>query len=172
MTDVTASGDSQGIGKGWRAVLILAAAIETLSGLSDLPILFGNLDEVPGPGLGGSIITLCIALHPMAAIAALALALLGRIRAALLAMAAVILTMWLSFLPSVAMHGLEFEGSHVAVLHMLFEIIVAPVIALVVAMLALHDERPLIALVLAVLPTFVAVAGTVAFAISVAVHDF
>jgi hypothetical protein len=64
-----------------RLILLVAAAIEFLTGLSDLPILFGNLSEVPGPGIGGAIIVAKIALTPLIAFAALFFTIRGRISA-------------------------------------------------------------------------------------------
>ena len=52
----------------WPGLLLLIAAIiEFLGGLGALPILAGDLSEVPGPGLGGAIIIATIILRPIAA---------------------------------------------------------------------------------------------------------
>lgn len=155
-----------------RIVLIAAAFIETLGAVNDIPILFGDTSEVPGPGLGGWIITAKLALGPIAAIAALVFALSGRIRPALAALAAVILLMWLSYLPSVAIHGLDFEGSAAVVLQMMFQIGLAPFIAATVAALAARNQRLAFATALAVLPTLVSVLSIAAFAISVGIYGF
>ena len=52
----------------------LKAAIEAFDGLSHLPALFGDMSEIPGPGLGGAIIKADIAVHPLLALSALACA--------------------------------------------------------------------------------------------------
>ena len=88
-------------------LLSAVAAVEFLGGLRDLSMLFANLSEVPGPGLGGAIIMAKIVLQPILGLIALFCAASGRIGAALLAMAAIILMTWLTWLPSVARHGLS-----------------------------------------------------------------
>ena len=152
-----------------RLILLVAAAIEFLTGLSDLPILFGNLSEVPGPGIGGAIIVAKIALTPLIAFAALFFTIRGRILYAILAMAADLLLMWVSFLPSVAINGLEMAGmAAVATTYLIF---LVPLLALAGIVLALRGRlAPAIALV--VLPTFLGVAATIAFAIGVAIYGF
>jgi len=152
-----------------RLILLVAAAIEFLTGLSDLPILFGNLSEVPGPGIGGAIIVAKIALTPLIAFAALFFTIRGRILYAILAMAADLLLMWVSFLPSVAINGLEMAGmAAVATTYLIF---LVPLLALAGIVLALRGRlAPAIALV--VLPTFLGVAATIAFAIGVAINGF
>ena len=64
----------------------------------------------PGPGLGGAIIKAYIASHPVLALAALALATVGRLRYAIMALGALVLMNWLNFMPSVVRHGLDFGG--------------------------------------------------------------
>lgn len=152
-----------------RLILLVAAAIEFLTGLSDLPILFGNLSEVPGPGIGGAIIVAKIALTPLIAFAALFFTIRGRMLYAILAMAADVLLMWVSFLPSVAINGLEMAGmAAVATTYLIF---LVPLLALAGIVLALRGRlAPAIALV--VLPTFRGVAATIAFAIGVAIYGF
>jgi len=152
-----------------RLILLVAAAIEFLTGLSDLPILFGNLSEVPGPGIGGAIIVAKIALTPLIAFVALFFTIRGRILYAILAMAADLLLMWVSFLPSVAINGLEMAGmAAVATTYLIF---LVPLLALAGIVLALRGRlAPAIALV--VLPTFLGVAATIAFAIGVAIYGF
>jgi len=172
MTDASAIAavPAQGIAPRWpRLILLIAAAIEFLTGLSDLPILFGNLSEVPGPGIGGAIIVAKIALTPLIAFAALFFTIRGRILYAILAMAAGTLLTWVSFLPSVAINGLEMAGmAAVATTYLIF---LVPLLALVAIVLALRGRRTP-AIILAVLPTFVGVAATIAFAIAVAIYGF
>ena len=47
------------------------AVIELVNGLSSASILFGDMSEIPGPGIGGAIIKLHLATHPVLALAAL-----------------------------------------------------------------------------------------------------
>ena len=95
---------------GLYLLLIIVAAIEAFDGLSHVPMLFGDMSEIPGPGIGGAIIKAYIASHPVLALAALALATVGRLRYAIMALGAVVLMTWLNFMPSVVRHGLDFGG--------------------------------------------------------------
>jgi hypothetical protein len=170
MTDT--SGADASVGRGWRLLLIGVAALEFLGGLRDVPILFGNLSETPGPGLGGAIITTKIALQPILGFVALICAATGRIREALLAMAAIILMTWLNWMPSVARHGLDFKGTAFVNLQLIFQIVIAPFLAASVAALAIQGQRTSLAIGLAVLPTLMSVLGVVAFGIGVAMYGF
>ncbi len=49
---------------GLYLLLIIIAAIEAFDGLSHAPMLFGDMSEIPGPGLGGAIIKAYIAAIP------------------------------------------------------------------------------------------------------------
>lgn len=157
---------------GWRAVLVIAALLEFWGGLRDFPILFGNLSEIPGPGIGGAVIVAKIALQPILGFVALVCALTGRIKVALLGMALIILLTWLNYMPSVLRHGLELRGSPFVILQMIFQILLAPFLAGTVAVLAMRGERLSLATLLAVLPTFVFALGVVAFGIAVAIYGF
>ena len=95
---------------GLYLLLILIAAIEAFDGLSHVPTLFGDMSEIPGPGIGGAIIKAYIAVHPLLALAALALATIGRLRCAIMALGALVLMNWLNDMPSVVRHGLDFKG--------------------------------------------------------------
>lgn len=175
MTDakLAAAPASQLASPRWPGLLLLIAAIiELMSGLGDLPILLGDLSQIPGPGLGGAIIIAKIALQPVLALAALFFIIRGHLTYALLAMAFIILMTWLSFLPSVQLHGLELEGSPIVVLPMGFQLILAPFLVVAIAGLALTGRQLTLATLLAVLPTFVGVFGVIAFAIGVAIYGF
>src|SRR2546425_9086668 len=95
---------------GLYLLLIIIAAIEAFDGVSHAPILFGDMSEIPGPGLGGAIIKAYIAVHPLLALAALAFATIGRLRYAVMALGALVLMNWLNYMPSVVLHGLDFGG--------------------------------------------------------------
>ena len=68
-------------------LLIIIAAIESFDGLSNASILFGDMSQIPGPGVGGAIIKAYIASHPVLALAALGFATIGRLRYAIIALA-------------------------------------------------------------------------------------
>ncbi len=173
MTQANAAGaDTPAQGKKLRwpqLALLAAAAFEFLTGLADLPILFGDISQVPGPGIGGAIIVAKIALMPIVALAALFFTVRGRMLYAILTMVAVMLLTWVSFLPSVAINGLEIEGVAGAVT--IYEVFVVPLIALAAIALAMRGRRTP-AILLAVLPTFVNVAAGIAFAIGIMIYGF
>jgi hypothetical protein len=156
-----------------RLLFIIAAAVEVVGGLYDLPVLFGDLSQAQGLDFGGAVMIAKIVLQPILAFLALALAIRGRMMDALLAMAAIIALTWLSFLPSIAIHGLDLKAGGISVIAALFvfQIFVAPIVALAVALLALA-RRWTAACLLAVLPTYLGVAGVIAFAVDVAIHGF
>lgn len=169
----TVSASTAAGGLRWaRVALIVAAGIELFGAVRDWPILAGDLNEIPGPGLGGWIITAKIAVQPILAALALAFAIKGRLPAALLAFAAMIAMTWLSYLPSVAIHGLEFKGDGAGGLFTLFQIILAPLIALIVAVFAIRRERIEVATALAIAPTIIGVLAIAAFGIGVAIYGF
>lgn len=155
-----------------RVLLMTAAALELLGGLKDLPVLLGDTSEIPGPGLGGWIVSAKIALQPVFALLALGFAAAGGIRQALVAMAAVVLVNWLSYLPSIALHGLEFQGDGAGGLVTLLEIVVAPVVAVAVVALAWLGKRLTLATLLAVFHTALSLLFVVLFAVGVAIYGF
>jgi hypothetical protein len=153
-----------------RLLLLIAATIELVGGLADLPVLFDGSSDVAG--LGGAVIIAKIVLQPVLALLALAFTIRGRMTDALLAMALIIAMAWLSFLPSVAVPDFNLnDGSGFIFAHVVFQIYIAPLVALAVAILALMRQwTP--ACLLAVLPTFLQIFGVALFAISVAISGF
>ncbi|MTD95832.1 hypothetical protein GIW81_15945 [Hyphomicrobium sp. xq] len=173
MTDTASVAPAAQPAKWARLLLLIAAMIEFLGGLGSLPILFGDLNEVPGPGLDGQIILAGIVLKPLLALAALFFTVRGKIPYALVAMAFIILMAWLSYVPSVRLHGLDLSQGDAFTTTMLgWELIVAPVLALAVAGLALRETQLTLATVLAVLPTLAHVLSVIAFGVSVAIYGF
>src|ERR1051325_6861013 len=95
MTEPTASADTAFVASprghlGLRVALVLVAIVEAFDGLSDFPTLFGDMSEIPGPGLGGFLIKAYIATHLPLALAALLFAATGRVRYAIIALGAVV----------------------------------------------------------------------------------
>ena len=180
MTDASDVTASRQPARWLQLLFLIAALIEFIGGLGGLPILAGNLQEIPGPGLGGAIIIATIIVRPVAAIAALFLLIRGKVAPALIAMAIIILAGWFSYLPSVQLHGLDLggslqevtPGSATVTVAMFFKLIIAPVIALAIVGLALTGRHLTLATVLAVLPTLIDVLGVVTFGIGVAIYGF
>jgi hypothetical protein len=173
MTDTVGVAPATGVAK-WACVLLqIAAVIEFLGGLNGLPILLGDLNEVPGPGLGGQIILAGIVLRPLLALAALFFTIRRNIPYALVAMAFIILLSWLSYVPSVQLHGLDLsQGDGFTSVMLGWELIAAPVVALAVAGLALWEKHLTLASVLAVLPTLAHILSVIVFGVSVAIYGF
>lgn len=155
-----------------RLLLLIAVILELMGGVGALPILAGNLEEVPGPGLGGKIIIATIILRPIVAAVALFFLVRGNLPGALVSMAIVILVGWISYLPSVQLHGLEMQGDGAGGLLTFAMIILPPILALAIAGLALTGKQLTLATLLAVLPTLVGILSVVAFGIGVAIYGF
>jgi len=156
---------------GLRIVLIIAAVLEAFDALSSVPTLFGDMSEIPGPGLGGFLIKAHIATHLPLALAAQVLAAIGRVRYAIIALGAVVAMTWLNYMPSVVLHGLEFSSGF-ATLQTTAQIIAFPLMAACAIALAARNQRLGLATALVGIPTLLNVFGIVAFAIDVSLHGF
>jgi hypothetical protein len=155
---------------GLRVVLIIAALLESFDALSSVPTLFGDMSEIPGPGLGGFLIKAHIATHPVLALAVLAFAVVGRVRYAIIALAAIVFMTWLNYMPSVVLHGLEFKG--VGAFETPVRVIAFPLMAACAIALAVRNQRLGIATALASLPTFYSLIGLIIFAVGVSIYGF
>ena len=155
---------------GLYLLLILIAAIEAFDGLSHVPTLFGDMSEIPGPGIGGAIIKAYIAVHPLLALAALALATIGRLRYAIMALGALVLMNWLNDMPSVVRHGLDFKG--LSAFETPMQIIAFPLMGACAIALAARSQRLGLATLLVGIPTLYGVMAVVAFGIGVFLHGF
>ena len=155
---------------GLYLLLILIAAIEAFDGLSHVPTLFGDMSEIPGPGIGGAIIKAYIAVHPLLALAALALATIGRMRYAIMALGALVLMNWLNYMPSVVRHGLDFKG--LSAFETPMQIIAFPLMGACAIALAARSQRLGLATLLVGIPTLYGVMAVVAFGIGVFPHGF
>jgi hypothetical protein len=155
---------------GLRIVLIIAALLEAFDALSSVPTLFGDMSEIPGPGFGGFLIKAHIASHPVLALAVLVFAAVGRVRYAIIALAAIVFMTWLNYMPSVVLHGLEFKG--VGAFETPVRIIAFPLMAACAIALAARNQRLRLATALASIPTFYSLIGLIVFAIGVSIYGF
>jgi hypothetical protein len=174
MTEPTALADPVPLRQrhlGLRIALIIVAVIEAFDGLSSFPTLFGDMSEIPGPGIGGAIIKAHIATHLPLALAALLFAALGRVRYAIIALGAVVAMTWLNYMPSVVLHGLEFDSGFSA-LQTTAQIIAFPLMAASAIALAARGRQLGVATALVSIPTLFNVFGVIAFAIGVSLHGF
>ena len=142
---------------GPRNILIVIAVLELLAVLWDLlfgrmSILFRDPLELPEPGVGDFLAKAYLACHPLLALAALALAAKGRVRHAIVALGAVEIMRWLTYMPSVAQNGLRlddaFDIQWTAVQIFIFPLITAYAIAF-----AVRDQRARLATALIAVPT-------------------
>jgi hypothetical protein len=156
---------------GLRIALIIVAVIEAFDGLSSFPTLFGDMSEIPGPGIGGFLIKAHIATHLPLALAALLFAALGHVRYAIIALGAVVAMTWLNYMPSVVLHGLEFDSGFSA-LQTTAQIIAFPLMAASAIALAARGRQLGVATALVGIPTLFNVFGVIAFAIGVSLHGF
>jgi len=141
-----------------RAALLVAAAIELMSNLPSVAVLFGDTSQ-----MAGAMIMAKIALAPVVAFAALFFAVRGPVAPyALLAFAALILLTWASFLPSFRLNPPTLENGAFGLAFAAYQLVLAPLIAAVVMVLALSGKRPVLLGVLAV----------IVFAIGVMIYGF
>ena len=136
-----------------------------------MPILFGDMSEIPGPGFGGFLIKAHIASHAPLALAALVFAAIGNLRYAFIALGAVVMMTWLNYMPSVVLHGLEFGGLY-STLQGPAQIIAFPLMGACGIACAARNQRLAVATALVSIPTFFFMLGVVAFAIGIAIHGF
>ena len=155
---------------GLRIVLIVAALLEAFDALSSVSILSGDMSEIPGPGFGGFLIKAHIATHPVLALAVLVFAAIGRVRYAIIALAAIVFMTWLNYMPSVVLHGLEFKG--VGAFETPVRIIAFPLMAACAIALAARNQRLRLATALASIPTFYSLIGLIIFAVGVSIYGF
>jgi hypothetical protein len=155
---------------GLRTALIALALIEAGLGLSDAPVLFGDMSHL-GSGIGSGLVKAHLAAHPVLAIAAIVFAAMGRMRHAIIALGAIIIMTWLSDMPSVVAHGLEFKGAFSAV-ETVSKVIAFPLMAACAIAYAAHDEHLGRATLLVAVPTLFIVVLLVGFAVGVMIYGF
>ena len=155
-----------------RIVLIVIALIKGMNALTNITILFGDFSDVPGPGVGGALVKLAIAVNPLLAIAAFVLALRGRIQHAIVALAAMMAMTWLNDMPSVVLHGFDTSGSVSITLLMALQIVGYPLMAACASALALRDRSLIAATVMVCLPTVIAAGSLMVFAIGISIYGF
>ena len=154
-----------------RLLLIVAALAELVNSAASLPVLVMDHSQIPGPGIGGVIILITIALKPPLAIAAISGALIKRMRFAVCALAGIGICSWLFYLPSMKLADLNIGFSFTEALFLADTELVLP-ISLAAIALALFTRRLSLAITLACLPTAFQLAGLATFIIGVSIHGF
>ncbi len=102
----------------------------------------------------------------MLGLAALLFAVTGRLRYAIIALAANVFMNWLNYMPSVVIHGLDLDPTSVA------QMIAFPLIAACAIAYAARNQRLGIATALVSIPTLFNLFFVIAFAVSVAIYGF
>lgn len=156
---------------GLRVVLFAAALFEAFQALPDVPMLFGDMSEIPGPGFGGFLIKAYIATHAPLALAALVFAAVGNVRHAIIGLGAVVIMTWLNWMPSVARFGFGFENFYTTA-QGTAQIIAFPLIGACGIACAARGRRLAVATALVTIPTFWFWLGVIAFAIGVSIYGF
>ena len=155
-----------------RVALIVIGAIATLGALTNLSGAFHDYGHTdPLLVFAQRVTTVKLVLAPFIAGAALVFATFGRVRSAIAALAALMLTAWLSELASIPIHGLELSATGPG-LFIAFERLAVPVLALAAIVFAVRNTRLVLATVFVTLPMLMAALGVVIFAIGVAIYGF
>ena len=155
---------------GLRILLAIVAGLELFDSLIGAPMLLDGASSFPGPGIGGAIIKLKMAVHPVLALAALILAGIGYVRHSIVMIGVVVLMTWLSYMPAVARHGLDFSGT--GLYQSPAQIFLYPLMGAAAIALAARSERLWSAALLAGIASFLGVIGMVTFALAVAIVGF
>jgi hypothetical protein len=156
-----------------RIVLAILAAYELWDALAALPILFVDYGhETALLRFAQALVSVRIVLAPLVTVAALWFAATGKLRHAIIALAALVLLTWvLDDVWSIPINGLELDftlGGLVVVL----KIFIFPLAAIAAIYLALKDRRLGLACALVALPTVVKWIGIMLFAIAMAMYGF
>jgi hypothetical protein len=152
--------------------LIGLAAIVAFGAIYEFSAIFYDFDSKTTLGMIAQWLTkVQLALAPPIAITALAFAVIGRFRLAIIALASRILVDWICDTPSFAIHGVEFGGGFIG-LELFTAQFLLPVIGVVAIVLAVKDTWLWLATLLVAFPTILKWAGVVAFAISVMLYGF
>ena len=168
MTMVAAGTNAQP-GNGLRVALVVIAAIATAGAMMDFPIAFHDFGhKQPLLVFAQRVTAAKLMLAPLIAGAALALTAIGRVRLAIAALAALMLTAWLSELPTIPLHGLELSltgpGLFIAV-----ERLVVPLLAVAAIFFAMRNTHLWLANVFVTVPLVMTALGVTLFAIGVAI---
>jgi hypothetical protein len=157
-----------------RWALLLAAGIATLSALTDLPAVFAVDYQQPTALLrfAQALLAVKLLIAPFVAGFAFYCALKRRLRAATLALAALLLLTWLlDDATSIAIHGpalaLSFDGILIGARQFAY-----PLFALAGGWLAYRDRRPGLAGLLVCLPWVITWVGFVNFSVAVLLNGF
>jgi hypothetical protein len=162
---------------GLRCVLIIIALLEAFEAILDLPLivdrpnlLFGPWAEMPTTLPGVFLAKVHVVVHPLLAFAALKLSVAGNVRGALVALGAISVVTWLSFLPVALQDGLPLQGWW-ALQWTVAQLLVFPLLAGMAIALAVLSSLHWQAAALIAIPTAYNTFGTVLFVVNVVVAN-
>lgn len=155
-----------------RIALIVIAAIATASSMSDFSGIFHDFGHTePLLVFAQRVTSANLIIAPFAAGAALALAVLGRVRGAIVALAVRVLAAWVAELPSIPIHGLQLPTNSFTAFAFV-QSMVLPLFAIAAIVFAVRNIHLVPATVIVTLPMLMTGLGVVIFAISVAIYGF
>jgi hypothetical protein len=155
-----------------RIALIVIGALATLGAITNLSGAFHDYGHTdPLLVFAQRVTTAKLVLAPFIAGLALVLAAFGRVRGAIVALATLMLTVWLSELPSIAIHGLETSLSGPG-LFIAFDRFLAPLLAVAAIVFAVRNTHLVLATVFVTLPMLMAALGVAIFAVGIAIYGF
>ena len=156
-----------------RMALALVAAFQLMQALSSAPLIFADYHHATAYlRFAQALVSVKLALDPLVAAAALMFAATGRLRDAILALAALtLLGMLLDDLWSIPLHGLEFSADFGGMMVFVHRVLY-PLAAIAGGVLALKERRLGLATLLVCFPTLFDLAGIALFTISVMLYGF
>lgn len=155
-----------------RLLLIIVAIGKVVTSFTSSAVLFDPDPTIPGTSWGGLVISAVIVLSPILAAVALFFAIRGPIARAIIPIGALALLDWLSYVPSLVNHRSEFPTPGFMGVVEIAQFVVLPALVMLAVVLAWRGERLGLAAGLALLPTFVNIAGVIAFGVAVAIYGF
>lgn len=155
-----------------RLLLLIVAIGKLVTSLTSLTILFDDDPNIPGTSWGGLVVSAVIVLSPFVAAAALFFAIRGPIARAIIPIGTLALLDWLSYVPSLVNHWPEYPSPGFVGVIEVVQMVALPLLVALAIALAWRGERLGLAAALALLPTFVNIAGVIAFGIGVAIYGF
>lgn len=149
-----------------RIVLLTITMIKAISTFTDASGLLGGAGDMAGLTIAA------LALNPLCAIAALALTLQNRLRAAICMLAATLVLNWLSDIVSLTLHDFDASAGLGLTLMTVLQTVGYPLMAASAIVLALRGERLGAATILVALPMLVAAASVATVAVGIAIYGF
>jgi hypothetical protein len=150
-----------------RLALIVLAAMETLSAVSHVAVLSGDLHDIGGRGLAGALAILELFIAPFFAIAALIFAIRGKLRLAIAAIAAITFAVALSYVPQALRSGLYQPGTGLLGVNDTAKLTLYPLLALAAIALALRNRWLVLAAILVAIPMLAGMVALTLFSMSI-----